>query len=116
MSCCALFLYSVFLVRIVFGPFTYVGVTVYHYASRFTTVTFVIMLTFNRVLKTLFILDFNRMAAISEQQVLICMALVTSISSLGLLVQEAVTRRILGLDQYGRECTNVYLGKVVLNL
>ena len=71
------------------------------------------MLTFNRVLKTLFILDFERMTAVAEKKVMIWMGVVTSIGTLTHLVEEAVTRRIRGLDQFARLCTHVYLGKVV---
>ena len=98
--------------RIMFGPFTYNGVVVYHYAIRVSIVSLLTMLTFNRVLKTLFILDFQRMSAVPEQKVMICMGLVTTIFTLAHLGEEAVTRRILGLDHFGRWYLSIYLGKV----
>ena len=113
MSSCALSLYLPVLLRIFFGPFSYGGVVAYHYTTRVCIVSFLTMITFNKVLKTLFILDFERMTAVSEKKVMIWMGVVTSIGTLTHLVEEAVTRRIRGLDQFARLCTNVYLGKVV---
>ena len=107
-----MFIYLTLLIRIMFGPFTYNGLVVHHYAFRVSSVSLLTMLTFNRVLKTLFILDFQRMSAVPEQKVMICMGLVTSICTLAHLVEEAVTRRILGLDHFSREYWSIYLGKV----
>ena len=112
-SCCAISQYLGVLLRILFGPLSYGGVVAYHYTTRVCIASFFTMITFNIVLKTLFILDFERMTAVSEKKVMIWMGVVTSIGTLTHLVEEAVTRRIRGLDQFARLCTHVYLGKVV---
>ena len=96
-----------------FGPFTNLGVVAYHYGMRATSVSFITMLTFSRILKTLFILDFHRMATVPEEKVIICMGLVTFICTLAYLLQEAVVRRIRGLDHFSRWSISIYLGKVV---
>ena len=72
------------------------------------------MLIFKTVLKSLFILDFDRMAAIPEQKVLVFMVLVTFLSNLVHIGEEVVIRNIRGLDHFARLCFNAYLGKVVL--
>ena len=71
------------------------------------------MLTFKTVLKTFFIIDFDRMAAVPEEKVMVWMVVVTSICTLSHLGEEAITRNLLGLDHYARLCLNIYLGKVV---
>ena len=113
-SCCTTFLYLGILLRILCGPFAYSGVVAYHYGTRVTMVSFITMLTFKTVLKSLFILDFDRMAAIPEQKVMVFMVLVTFLSNLVHIGEEVVIRNIRGLDHFGRFCFNVYLGKVVL--
>ena len=106
------FLHIGFLLRILLGPFTYAGVVAVHYGSRFTVVSILHMHTFKTGLKTLFIIDFDRMAAVSEKKVMVCMWVFTSICTLAHLAQEAITRNIRGLDHYARWCFNTYLGKV----
>ena len=99
--------------RVLFGPFHYYGVVFYHYASRATSVSFITMLTFNRVLMTLFIVDFSRMTAVPEKKVLIYMGLVTFIINVAYLLQEAVFRSLRGLEHFSRGSLSFYLGKVV---
>jgi hypothetical protein len=103
-----------FLVRILLGPFTFAGVVAFHYFTRVTMTSFLTMLTYKTVLNTLFIIDFDKMAAVPEQKVMAWMGVVTSFTTLAHLAEEAVTRNILGLDHFSRWCFNIYLGKVVL--
>jgi hypothetical protein len=103
-----------FLLRILLGPFTYAGVVAFHYGIRVHTVSLLFMLTFKTGLNTLFILDFNRMAAVSEKKVMVWMCLSTSTCTLAHMAQEALTRNIRGQDHYARMCFNTYLGKVVM--
>ena len=84
-----------------------------HYLSRFTFVSFFTMLTFSKVLKTLFILDFQRVAAIQEQTILSCLGLVTFICTTAHLGEEYLSRSSQGLYQFGRWDVLFYLGKVV---
>ena len=77
-------------------------------------VSFLTMLTFKTLLQSLFIMDFDRMAAIPEQRVMVSMMLVTSLSTLAHIGEEVVIRNIRGLDHFARLCFNAYLGKVVL--
>ena len=99
--------------RILFGPFTYSGVVAWHYSMRASIASFLTMITFNRVVKILFILDFQRMSAVPEQKVMVCMGVVTSICTLAHLGEEAVTRWIRGLDHFPRMYQTLYLGKVL---
>ena len=112
---CTFLLYATLLVRIIFGPFTLFGVVVYHYGQRVSMVTLLIMLTFNRVITTLFIHDFQRMAAVPENTVMICMAVVTLICTVAHILQEAAVRDIHGLEHFSRLDIFYYLGKVVSN-
>ena len=95
-----------------FGPFTHVGVAALHYGVRITLVCFFSMLTFKTILKTLFILDFQKMTSIPEQTVMVWMGVVTIICTVAHLVQEVVLRQALGLHHFGRNCFNIYMGKV----
>jgi hypothetical protein len=113
-SSCTLMIYFAFLLRIVFGPFTYFEVVTFHYAMRATSVSFITMLTFSRVLKTIFILDFHRIAVVPDRKVMIFMGWVTLICTSAYLLQEAVVRRIRGLDHFSRWSISIYLGKVCL--
>ena len=101
------------LLRIIFGPFSLYGVFAFHYGLRVTTVSFTIMLTFNRIISALFIIDFDRMAAIPDRHVMICLGAVTFILTLAHVVQEAAVRRLRGLDHFARMSIFKYLGKVV---
>ena len=112
---CTVLLYVTLLVRIIFGPFTLFGVVAYHYGQRVTIVSLLIMLTFNRVITTLFIHDFQRMAAVPENTVMIWMAVVTMICTVAHVIQEAVVRDSHGLDHFARMDIFYYLGKVVSN-
>jgi hypothetical protein len=103
------------LLRIIFGPFTLFGVVAYHYGLRVTIVSLLVMLTFNRVITTLFIHDFQRMAAVAENTVMICMAVVTMICTVAHVIQEAVVRDSHGLDHFARVDIFYYLGQVVSN-
>ena len=71
------------------------------------------MLIFKTSLNILFILDFNRMAAISETKVMAWMFVTTLVSTVGHLIEEAVTRNSRGLNHFSRQCVNAYLGKVI---
>ena len=84
---CTVIMYITLLVRIVFGPFPLYGVVAFHYGLRVTTVSIIIMLTFNRIISALFIIDFKRMAAIPERHVIICLGAVTFIFTLAHVVQ-----------------------------
>ena len=113
-SCCTILMNFVVLVRILLGPYTYAGVVAFHYLQRITIVSYLTMIIFKMVMKTLFIIDFDKMASLSEQNVMVCMGVVTSVVTLIHLVLEALTRNNRGLDHYARWCLNTYLGKVVL--
>ena len=104
-----------FLWRIIFGPFTYYGIVTYHYGTRLISVSFITMLTFNRVLKAFFILDFQRISLIPENRVMSSLCFVTVICSLIYLLQETIVREIRGLNHFGRWSLSIYLGKVVFN-
>ena len=97
----------------ILGPFPGAGVVVFHYLQRVIAVSFLTMLAFNRVAKTMFILDFQRMSAIPEKRVLICLGIITSLCTSAHLVQEANLRTSHGMDHFGRTYYYEYLGKVV---
>jgi hypothetical protein len=107
--------YLAFLGRIMFGPFPIPVVIALHYVSRATTVSFLTMLAFNRVVKTLFILDFQRMTAVPEKSVLISMGGVTFLCTSTHIVQEILARQSRGLQHFPRMFLSIYLGKVVLS-
>jgi hypothetical protein len=69
-SICSVSLYLVFLLRIIVGPFPYAVVVAYHYGTRVTGVSFLSMLIFKIILKTYFIIDFNRMTSVSEKKLM----------------------------------------------
>ena len=75
--------------------------------------SFLTMLTFSKVIKTLFIWDFQRVAAIEEKTILRCMGLVTLICTTAHLGEEYLSRSSQGLYQFGRWDVLFYLGKVV---
>ena len=112
--CCIIVLKIIFLLRILLGPLSYNVVVMVHYGTRITVVSFITMMTFKIFLKTLFIIDFNRMTAIPEKNVLVCLALVTIFCILAHIAEEMFLRNYLGLDHFGRDCFNMYLAKVVL--
>ena len=112
MACCTIVYYFALLIRIMLGPFTYYGVVAVHYGTRLTLLSFITIITCRTVLKTLFIMDFNRMISISEQKVMVIMWMLTSIISLTQLGLEAITRHLVGLHQFPRLCLFIYLGKV----
>ena len=101
------------IVRIILGPFPINCVVMYHYCVRATTVSFLIMLTINRIISVLFILDFQRMMAISEKNVMICVGIVTSICTMACILQEVVVRNSRGLHHFSRLYLLIWLGKVV---
>ena len=104
--------YIAVLIRILFGPFAYYGVIAYHYASRLFTVSFLTMLTFNIVLKTLFILDFKRISLIPEYKIMKYFGFTTVFCSTMYLLQEAVVRYLRGLEHFSKWSLIIYLGKV----
>ena len=75
--------------------------------------SFLTMLTFSKVLKTLFILDFQRVAGIEEQTILRYMGLVTFIGTAAHLGEEYLSRSSQGLCHFGKWDVLFYLGKVV---
>jgi hypothetical protein len=75
-------------------------------------VSFITMLTFKTVLNICFLIDFDKMAAVSERKVMVVMGLFTSVTTLAHLAEEVVTRNMLDLDHYARWCFNIYLGEV----
>ena len=101
--------------RILFGTYKYAWVVAYHYFQRIMTVSYLTMITFKIVVKTFFIIDFDKMASVPEQKVIVCMRVITSLVTLIHLGEEALIRNIRGLDHYARWCFNIYLGKVVLH-
>jgi hypothetical protein len=106
--------YLLILARIMLGSFPVPGLIAFHYLNRATTVSFLTMMAFNRVLKTLFILDFQRMTAVPDKGVLISMGMVTFLCTSIYIVQEVLVRRSLGLDHFPRGHFYVYLGKVLI--
>ena len=72
-----------------------------------------IMLTFNRTISALFMIDFERMIAIHDRHVMMCLGAVTFTFTLAHVVQEAVVRRLRCLDHFARMSIFEYLGKVV---
>ena len=76
-------------------------------------VSFLTMLAFNNIIKTLFIIDFERMAAVPEGSVMVCMGVVTFISNVAHIVHEVSVRRTHGLVHFARSYINIFLGKVV---
>ena len=111
-SYCTVVLFVAVLMRIVFGPFNYGGVVALHYWMRIVWSCTLSMLTFKTVLKTLFILDFQKMSSVPEHTLMTWMWVVTAICTMAHLVQEAVLRHTLGLHHFGRICFNIYLAKV----
>ena len=107
-------LYLVLLGRIMLGPFPYAGVVAFHYLERVGMVSFLTMLSFSRVVKTLFILDFQRMSAVPEKMVMTCMGVITFFCTSAHVVQEALVRRSRGLDHFGRMYFFSYLGQVCI--
>ena len=102
--------------RITIGPVSYLGIVAYHYIFRLSMVSFMTMLTFKIVVKTLFILDFERMAMVSEQRMMAVMGVFTTILIVIHSAAEAWLRNHRNLDHYARWCINVYLGKVLITL
>ena len=110
---CHIIMHLVTAVRIVVGPFPIYFVVAYHYAVRVTTVSFLIMLTINRIISILFILDFQKMTAILERNVMICVGVVTSLGTMACLLQEVVVRNTRALNHFSRLDQFIWLGKVI---
>ena len=108
--------YFAILARIMLGPFPIPGVVALHYVNRATTVSFLTMLAFNRVITTLFVLDFQRMTAVPEKTVLISMGVVTFLCTSTHIVQEFLARQSRGLQHFPRFYISAFIGKVVLFL
>ena len=106
--------YLAILARIMLGPFPVPGLVAFHYLQRATTVSFLTMLAFNRVLKTLFILDFQRMTAVPEKCILISMGMVTFLFTSLHIVQEVLARWSLALDHFPRGDFYDFLSKVII--
>ena len=116
LSFCTICLYLGVLWRLLFGPLPYNFVVFYHYETRITLVSYLTMLSFKMVLKTLFIIDFDRTSTLADKNVIFCLASVTLFSNLILQGIEMIIRNIFGLDHFGRLCFNIYLGKVIIIL
>ena len=114
LACLGILMYLGMLLRILNGPFPYVGVVLFHYGSRIILVSLLTMLTFKIVIKSLFIMDFDRMAMIEEKTMLKGMAAFTTLVT-GLHVgMEVFLRNHRGLEHYPRWCLSVYISKVGL--
>jgi len=98
--------------RIVYGALTYHWLVAYHYIQRGGTVSFLFMLASRVVIKLFFILDFERMSAITEKQVIICFSLITIICTGLHLVHEYLLRNQIGLNHFPRMVVYVWLGMV----
>ena len=110
---CNIILHLGIVARIVLGPFPIYCVVAYHYAVRVTSVSFLIMLTINRIISILFILDFQKMTAILERNVMICVGVVTSICTMACILQEVIVRNSRGLNHFARLDHFIWLGKVL---
>ena len=97
--------YLAILARIMIGPFPVPGVFALQYVKRGTTVSFLTMLAFNRVIKTLF----QRMTAVPEKTVMISMGVVTFLCTSTHIVQEVLTRQSRGLQHFPRFHLSVVL-------
>ena len=104
--------YLAILARIMIGPFPVPGVVALHYVNRVTTVSFLTMLAFNRVLNTLFILDFQRMTAVPEKTVMISLGVVTFLCTSTHIVQEVLARESRGLEHFA----SFYLSAILARL
>ena len=112
-STLTVFLYLIVILRILLGPLSVVVAIFHHYLMRLAAVSFLTMITFNRVLKTLFILDFQRISLVPEQRLIGLFAFVTIFTSTFYMVQEAVVRDFRGLNHYGSWALSIYIGKVM---
>ena len=99
------------MLRMLNGPFSLPAVVFSHYLMRLWTTIMMTMITFNRVLKTLFIIDFQRISLIPEEKVMKLFGFTTFLSSVIYLLQEVAVRYLRGLNHFGRNFA-VYLGKV----
>ena len=100
------------MLRLVVGPFPVYVVVLYHYAMRINTVSLLWMLTFNRIITSAFILNFPRMSAVPEKQVMRCLGMFTIIFTLGSIIHEVLERENNELDHFGRLNIFPFLGKV----
>ena len=103
--------YTIFMLRMLWGPFTLPVVVFAHYLVRLWTTSLLTMMTFNRILKTLFIIDFKRISMVPEEKVMKLFAFVIFLMSVFYLLQEVIVRNLRGLNHFGR-ALGVYLGKV----
>ena len=99
------------MLRMLWEPFTLPVVVFAHYLVRLWTTSLLTMMTFNRILKTLFIIDFKRISMVPEEKVLKLFAFVIFLMSVFYLLQEVIVRNLRGLNHFGR-AFGVYLGKV----
>lgn len=98
------------LIRIFFGPFNVVGLVFMHYLSRIIVLSFLSMLTFKTILKTCFVANFDAMSLIAEHKVLFWMGVLTASSTILQIVLEISIRHIVGMNHFGSQCFNTYLG------
>ena len=102
--------YTILMIRMLYGPLNLPVVVFFHYLVRLHSTSLLTMMTFNRVLRTLFIIDFKRISLVPEEKVML-VGLVTFLTSVMYLLQEAAVRNFRGLNHFGR-AFGVYLGKV----
>ena len=103
--------YTIIMIRMLYGPLDLPVVVFHHYIVRLYSTSLLTMMTFNRVLRTLFIIDFKRISMVPEEKVMKLFGLVTFITSVLYLLQEAAVRNFRGLNHFGR-AFGVYLGGV----
>ena len=104
------------MVRILVGPLPLFGAVTFHYETRINLVSLLTLLTLKIVVKTLFILDFDRMAMIAETKMMMWICGSTTIFTLTHLALEAFLRNHRGLGHYPRWCLSVYISKVFINI
>ena len=107
--------YTILMIRMLYGPLNLPVVVFFHYLVRLHSTSLLTMMTFNRVLRTLFIIDFKRISLVPEEKVMKLFGLVTLLTSVMYLLQEAAVRNFRGLNHFGR-AFGVYLGKVKYNI
>ena len=106
-------LYFTLIVRIFLGPLPFTVVVAYHYLLRIFVVSLCFMLTFNRILTSVFVLNHHWIGSVPEKQVMICFGVFTFTCTLAGIIQEAIIRDRRGLDHFGRWYLFIWMGKVL---
>ena len=107
-SCGTVCIYVGILSRLLLGPITLSGVVVMHYVSRIAMVSFLTMLTFKTILKTFFVLDFDKMASIPEGNVMLCLWTVNILLTSAQVSAEVYMRHTRGLHHFGSLCLSTH--------